>query len=137
MGAKKRVYIVKYPEIHYHNFKVSASSVEEAHSKVGEGKCKDLGAELWNHDDARGVTVTWDSGKEFETIHLTSRFQKAAAHELADLEECSLFNSSKPYGDGYKRAVCTCGWKSIPEKGAVLVAIHSAHAERAIKAART
>lgn len=35
-------------------------------------------------------------------------------HVLVSIDELSLFNSSCEHADGYSRAVCSCGWKSIP-----------------------
>jgi hypothetical protein len=55
-------------------------------------------------------------------------------HEVHEFAECSLFNSSHSYRDGYDCILCTCGWKSAPARGhAALVLLCQTHAANAKK----
>lgn len=53
------------------------------------------------------------------------------AHNMST-EECTLWNSSKPYSDGYSYVLCTCGWKSNPVKSKDAVQLYSTHVMQAI-----
>lgn len=49
-------------------------------------------------------------------------------HWMESFEECNLFNSEYAYRAGYSRAVCQCGWKSIPARTELaLVAMYNIH----------
>jgi len=51
-----------------------------------------------------------------------------AVHELRSFEQCTLFNSSYAYREGYDRAVCSCGWASAASKDhKALVALFELH----------
>ena len=55
--------------------------------------------------------------------------QAPIEHRMLSFEECSLFNSEHAYRDGYSRAVCACGWKSVlMRKEEALVLAYGLHA---------
>ena len=58
------------------------------------------------------------------------------SHEIAGFQKQSLSNSSYEWNDGYDCVICACGWKSaaVQRNKVVLVAMHTAHAERALAA---
>jgi hypothetical protein len=59
------------------------------------------------------------------------------SHEIRGFQEQSLSNSGYVWNDGYDCVICACGWKSaaVQRNKVALVAMHTAHAERAIRSA--
>jgi hypothetical protein len=52
-------------------------------------------------------------------------------HELKEFEQCTLFNSGHAYADGFDRAVCSCGWKSVALRDhKALVALFEVHVKQ-------
>jgi len=61
-------------------------------------------------------------------VNAVIQMQAPVEHRMLSFEECSLFNSEYAYRDGYSRAVCACGWKSVPmRKEEALVLAYGLH----------
>lgn len=53
------------------------------------------------------------------------------AHTVVRIEECSLFNSDHQWNEGYSRIICSCGWRSVPERKRLdLTRMHNDHVEQ-------
>jgi len=66
--------------------------------------------------------------EDWTTVAKIAKRNGAVEHKLTGFSECTLFNSSHAYHDGYDRAHCACGWQSPSGKRKDLPAIFELHA---------